>query len=136
VASWAAELTESGEATAGFRDVAPEGLDARTVLSMAARGDADALRIVDRVGLALARIVSVLGSMFDPERVVVSGAIADGVDEVVAAARRSLPTDLDLPAPELVASTLSGDVVVTGAVAAAVASARERALDVWSTPAG
>ncbi|MDT0182232.1 hypothetical protein Q9S36_18815 [Microbacterium sp. ARD31] len=86
---------------------------------------------LSRVGLALARIVSVLGSMFDPERVVVSGAIADGVAEVVAAARRSLPTDLDLPAPELVASTLGGEVVVTGAVAAAVASARERVLDVW-----
>ncbi len=131
VAAWAAELAQSGEATAGFRDVAPESLDARTVLAMAAQGDADALRIVDRVGLALARIVSVLGSMFDPERVVVSGAIADGVAEVVAAARRSLPTDLDLPAPELVASTLGGEVVVTGAVAAAVASARERVLDVW-----
>ncbi|WP_060916363.1 ROK family protein [Microbacterium oleivorans] len=136
VASWAAELARSGEATAGFRDLAPESLDARTVLAMAARDDADALRIVDRVGLALARIVSVLGSMFDPERVVVSGAIADGVHEVVAAARRSLPTDLDLPAPELVASTLGGDVVVTGAVAAAVASARESALDVWGAAAG
>ena len=48
-----------------------------------------------------------------------------------AAARRSLPTDLDLPAPERGASTLGGEVVVTGAVAAAVASARERVLDVW-----
>lgn len=127
----ARELVRSGKATAGLRGVALEALDARTVLGMAAQGDADARRIVDRVGLTLARIVSVLGSMFDPERVVVSGAIADGVDEVVAAARRSLPTDLDLPAPELVASTLGGEVVVIGAVAAAVASARERVLDVW-----
>ncbi|MEW1834916.1 ROK family protein [Microbacterium sp. NPDC079995] len=127
----ARELVRSGEATAGLRGVALEALDARTVLGIAAQGDADARRIVDRVGLTLARIVSVLGSMFDPERVVVSGAIADGVDEVVAAARRSLPTDLDLPAPELVASTLGGEVVVIGAVAAAVASARERVLDVW-----
>ena len=136
VSAWAAERARSGEATAGFRAGFPDNLDARTVLTMAARGDADALQIVERVGLTLARIVSVLGSMFDPERVVVSGAIADGVDEVVAAARRSLPTDLDLPAPELVASTLGGDVVVTGAVAAAVASARERALDVWGSAAG
>ena len=117
-----------------LKKVAPEGLDAPAVLAMAADGDDDALRIVDRVGMSLARIVSVLGSMFDPERVVVSGAIADGVDLVVAAARRSLPTDLDLPAPDLVASTLGGEVVVTGAIAAAAASARERALDVW--PAG
>ncbi len=132
VAAWAADLARSGDATAGFRALTPDDLDARTVLAMAARGDADALRIVDRVGMALARIVSVLGSMFDPERVVVSGAIADGVDEVVAAARRYLPTDLDLPAPELVASTLGGEVVVTGAVSAAVAAAGERVLDVWA----
>jgi predicted NBD/HSP70 family sugar kinase len=135
VAEWARDLAQSGDATAGFREVAPEGLDAPAVLAMAADGDADALRIVDRVGMTLARIVSVLGSMFDPERVVVSGAIADGVDLVVAAARRSLPTDLDLPAPDLVASTLGGEVVVTGAIAAAAASARERALDVWPTGA-
>lgn len=131
IAAWAGDLARSGEATAGFRAADPATLDARTVLAMARDGDADALRIVDRVGRTLARIVSVLGSMFDPERVVVSGAIADGVELVVAAARRSLPTDLDLPAPDLVASTLGGEVVVTGAIAAAAAAARAQALDVW-----
>ncbi len=71
--------------------------------------------------------------MFDPERVVISGAIAAGADQIVAAARRALPTGLDLPAPELVVSRLGADVVVTGAVMAACAAARENALDIWAS---
>jgi hypothetical protein len=40
-----------------------------------------------------------------------------------------LPRELDLPVPEIVASTLGADIVSLGAVRAAVESARERALD-------
>lgn len=132
-ASWAAEAVAGGEIDAGspLAAIPPDQLDGRAVLELAARGDEDARRIADRVGALLARITSVLGSMFDPERIVVSGAISDGVDEVVAAARRWLPTDLDLPAPHLVVSRLGADVVVAGAVAAAAAGAREKGLDVW-----
>ncbi|KAA9089217.1 ROK family protein [Microbacterium radiodurans] len=134
---WASEAAATGELSAGSAlSAIPAGeLDARAILEAAAHGDADALRIAERVGHALARIVSVLGSMFDPQRVVVSGGISAGVEEVVAAARRFLPTDLDLPAPELVASGLGADVVVVGAVAAAAESARTSALTVWASPA-
>lgn len=137
-AGWAAEAVGSGEVAAGgaLAAIPPDELDGRVVLELAASGDEDARRIVERAGIVLARIVSVLGSMFDPQRVVVSGAISAGIDEVVAAARRYLPTDLDLPAPELVASRLGADVVVTGAVAAAAADARKRALDVWLAGGG
>jgi len=82
--------------------LAPEQVEGRAVLELAAAGDEDARRIASRVGAVLARIVSVLGSMFDPEPVVIAGAISAGVDEVVATARRALPTGLDLPAPDLV----------------------------------
>ncbi|WP_194410828.1 ROK family protein [Microbacterium cremeum] len=130
-AAWALAAVAGGELSPGgaLAAVPPTELDGRAVLELAAHGDADARAVVERVGGVLARIVSVLGSMFDPERVVVSGAISAGVDEVVAAARRSLPTDLDLPAPELVISRLGADVVVTGAIAAASVMARDRALD-------
>lgn len=137
-AQWAAEAVARGDLApgSGLTGIPVEQLDGRAVLELAARGDADAQIIVERVGTVLGRIVSVLGSMFDPERVVVSGAISDGVAEVVAAARRALPTDLDLPAPDLVVSRLGAGVVVTGAVAAAAADARARALDVWTPGAG
>lgn len=131
-AAWAADAVAEGEVAPGsaLAAIAAEP-DARAVLELAASGDPDAQAIADRVGTVLARIVSVLGSMFDPQRVIVSGAISGGVEDVVAAARRSLPTDLDLPAPELVVSQLGADVVVTGAVSAAAADARAGALDVW-----
>lgn len=134
-AGWAAEAREDGRIEAGslLAAVPPEELDARNVLELAALGDPVAHEIAERIGAVLARIVSVLGSMFDPQRVVVSGGISAGVEEVVAAARRQLPTDLDLPAPELVVSGLGADVVVTGAIAAASAAARTRALDVWAS---
>lgn len=130
--AWAAEAVASGAAAASALAAIPrEQLDGRAVLELAAAGDEQARAIVDRVGHVLARVVSVLGSMFDPRLVVVSGAISAGIAEVIVAARASLPTDLDLPAPELVASDLGPDVVVRGAIAAAAADARAHALDVW-----
>ncbi|SEB78339.1 Sugar kinase of the NBD/HSP70 family, may contain an N-terminal HTH domain [Paramicrobacterium humi] len=137
-ASWAADVVAHGTAAEGsaLAAIPLNHLDGRAVLELAAQGDDDAHRIVERMGSVLARIVSVLGSMFDPQRVVVSGAISAGVNEVVTAAGQALPTDLDLPAPELVVSSLGADIVVTGAIAAAAADARERVLDVWMTDLG
>ena len=133
IARLATDAIERGEAAEGsaLAAVDPNQLDARTVLALAADGDPAAVSIAEQVGTILAEIVSVLGSMFDPQRVLVSGAIASGIETVVASARRALPTGLDLPAPDLVVSSLGAEVVARGAVAAASASARRHALDVW-----
>lgn len=132
-AEWAADAVARGEVSPGgpLAAVAAAELDGRRVLELAAHGDPDALRVVERVGAMLARVVSVLGSMFDPERIVVSGAVSAGVQQVVEAARAALPPGLHLPAPALEISPLGADVVVTGAIAEAGAAARARALDVW-----
>ncbi|WP_284527807.1 ROK family transcriptional regulator [Microbacterium sp. T2.11-28] len=134
-ATWARAAVDEGRLSpdGALAGLSSDDLDGRRVLEAAAAGDPDAREIAARVGGALARIVSVLGSMFDPQRVVVSGAIAAGIDDVVRAARLALPTDLHLPAPELVVSTLGADVVVTGAVWAAADAARTAALDVWAS---
>lgn len=133
-AAWARAAVDEGRLTpeGALARLSDTELDGRRVLDAAAAGDPDARAIAERVGAALARIVSVLGSMFDPQRVVISGAVAAGMDDVVRAARLALPTDLHLPAPELVVSSLGADVVVTGAVSAAAAAARAAALDVWT----
>ena len=81
------------------------------------------------MGETLAVVAGVLGSFFDSRRIIVSGAVAAGAAPVIEAARASLPRELDLPVPEIVASTLGADIVSLGAVRAAVESARERALD-------
>src|SRR5690606_23544029 len=73
-------LVESGEAApdGGLAAMAATGYDAQRILALAAAGDPDARRVADAVGRSLARIVAVLGSMFDPSRVIVCGAISDG----------------------------------------------------------
>jgi predicted NBD/HSP70 family sugar kinase len=120
-AEWAREAIDSGDVApdSGLLAVPPERLDSRQVFALAEQGDADALRIVDRVGVALATIVGIFGSLFDVALVVVSGAIAEGIGLVLDAARQVTPSHLDLPAPLLVASPLGADGVAIGAVARA-----------------
>lgn len=101
-----------------------ELITARTVLRLSSSGDAWARRLVGRAGALLARITTVLSSLYDPSCVVVAGAVADDLDEVLEAARILLVHDGGVPAPTLVRSQLGADAVVTGAVSAA----RETAL--------
>lgn len=122
---------ESGEIhsdSAIGRLAATDRVDPRIVLIAAASGDADALLATSRVGATLARVVGVLGSMYDPSRVIVCGAVAESVDPVIAAAREVVPAELHLPAPEILASTLGAEVVSIGAVATARRAAREVAV--------
>ncbi|MFJ6549612.1 ROK family protein [Microbacterium sp. NPDC091676] len=110
------------------RLVAGGPVDPRLVLTLAASGDPDALPVAERVGATLARVVGVLGSMYDPARVIICGAVAESIEPVLAAARRILPDELHLPAPEILASTLGAEVVSAGAIATARRAARERAV--------
>lgn len=116
-------------AASGLRKLRDDGIDGKTVLALAAEGDDAALAVARQVGETLAVVAGVLGSFFDSRRIIVSGAVAAGAAPVIEAARASLPRELDLPVPEIVASTLGADIVSLGAVRAAVESARERALD-------
>jgi predicted NBD/HSP70 family sugar kinase len=110
------------------RLVEADRIDPRLVLTLAASGDADAALVTSRVGATVARIVGVLGSMYDPARVIVCGAVAESIEPVLTAARHILPEELHLPAPEILASTLGAEVVSRGAVATARRAAREHAV--------
>lgn len=112
----------------GLSSLDPEAIDAQQVLELAAEGDPDSLSIARCAGERLARIVGVLGNMFDPERVVVCGAIADGIEPVLEAARTALKPHLHLPAPELVRSELGEDIVLQGATLHALRTTRREAL--------
>jgi predicted NBD/HSP70 family sugar kinase len=128
--AWAAEAVASGSLPSGhpLNAVPADAVTARTVIDIARAGDPEARALVERAGATLARIAGVLGSLYNPERIIVAGGLAPGVEELLTVARRLLPAELDLPAPELVASTLGADVVSVGAVAAALESARDGAL--------
>lgn len=106
------------------REAGMPGVGAQQVLAQAEAGEAWAEEIAARAAAVLARLVGLLASVYDPEVVVVSGAVAAGLGGVVERAQALLPTEVHLPAPRLVASRLGGDVVRTGAVMAAVESAR------------
>ncbi|MDC7804050.1 ROK family protein [Sphingomonas sp. BLCC-B65] len=112
----------------GLAAMDPAQVRGRDVLELAAGGDPLAIEITDAIGRVLARIVGVLGNMFDPERVIVCGAIADGIQPVLDAAQRTLAAQIHLPAPTLLRSHLGGDVVIRGALARARDSARATAL--------
>ncbi|WP_462284289.1 ROK family protein [Nostocoides sp.] len=57
------------------------------VLQRAEAGDPAAIELVERQGRRLARIVGVLGSLYDPELVIVSGRIAAGIEPVLRVTR-------------------------------------------------
>ncbi|SIS16006.1 ROK family protein [Microbacterium sp. RURRCA19A] len=116
-------------AGSALADVPADGLDAKTILDLAASGDPGALAVAAEVGTQLAVVAGLLGSLFDVRRVVISGAIAAGASPIIAAATESLPDALHLPPPEIVASPLGADIVSIGAVAAAIESTRARAID-------
>ncbi|MBS1673534.1 MAG: ROK family protein [Actinobacteria bacterium] len=122
----AEELLDSGEAApdGALAALAAEGLRAERILALAATGDPDATAVVQRVGAFLARVVAVLGSTYDPERVIICGAIAEAIEPVLDAARDVLRPLLDLPAPALLRSHLGADIVLEGAVSTALAAAR------------
>ena len=107
-----------------FRRLPTEQLTGRAVLELAADGDAWSYTLVTRAGVMLGRIAAVLGSLYDPSRIIVAGAVADGLAQVVEVARGRVADELDLPAPELVLSSLGATSVVTGAVFAAIEAAK------------
>lgn len=123
-----AEVATDAAARRGLAAMDPGRVHGRDVLELAAGGDPLAIEITDAIGRVLARIVGVLGNMFDPERVIVCGAIADGIQPVLDAAQRTLAAQIHLPAPTLLRSHLGGDVVIRGALARARDSARSTAL--------
>jgi len=127
----AREAVASGTvpADSALHGIDPDTLDAKAVLDLAAAGDAGALAAARSVGPALAGVAAVFGSLFDVQRVVVSGAIAAGAGPIIEAAIAAIPDSLHLPPPQIVASTLGPDIVSIGAVTAAVEAARAQALD-------
>lgn len=118
---WAQRALASGDEESSLRGTPVEDIDAPDVLSASAAGDPLAARITAELGERLARVAFALGSLLDVEKVVVCGAIAPLLGPVLSAAREALVSSYEAPVPELVASRIGGDVVVTGAIERALA---------------
>ncbi|MDO5734901.1 MAG: ROK family protein [Propionibacteriaceae bacterium] len=113
-----------------------EAITGRAVLRLARSGDVWAQRLVGRAGALLARITTVFSSLYDPARVIVAGAVAEDLDEVLASALTHLSREDELPPPELVGSRLGADAVVTGAVSGAREAARQGVLHLGAAELG
>ncbi len=121
IAEWARSDLAAGvvPSTSALAGLDAATLTGRTVLRLARAGDVWAQGLVERSATLLSRVAVMFSSIYDPSRIIVAGAVADDLDEVLEAAQTQFPQDWELPVPELVRSRLGADAVVTGAVSAA-----------------
>jgi len=102
-----------------------DALTAEVVLSQARLSDPVSRPLLEELGGTLGRICTVLSRFYDPEVVVVCGAVAAALGEVIELAAAHVAEEVEIAPPAIVASRLGGDVVALGAVSAAREAARE-----------
>lgn len=126
---WAAEAL-AGKSKTTLRTAAAPGREvtAQHVFAAAALGDTVALGILDRLSDRLARVVSTLATMLNPELVVIGGAVADSASVLLEPAARKLATYTATP-PRLAASPLGDAIVGIGAVRHALDHVEKNSLD-------
>ena len=85
---------------------------------------------IEHVAARLARVVATFASIYDPERVIIAGAVAASCGPLLELVRRELDRYVDPPGIEVLASELGRDVVTIGAVKRALDHVREHALEI------
>ncbi len=126
---WAAEALAGNEETT-LRSAAEPGheVTAQHVFAAAAQGDKVALGILDRLADRLARVVSTVAILLNPELVVIGGAVADSASVLLEPATRKLASYTATP-PRLAASPLGDAIVGIGAVRHALDHVEKNSLD-------
>ena len=125
-------LTASGSSS--LQDLDPGALDAASVFAAAADDDPLAVSVIEHVAALLARVVATFASIYDPERVIIAGAVAESCGPLLELVRRDVERYVDPPGIEVLASELGRDIVTVGAVKRALDHVREHALEI--APAG
>ncbi|HEY5858209.1 MAG TPA: ROK family protein [Aldersonia sp.] len=127
---WAADALAAGEASTLAATWKPDRdlPTAEDVFAAAARNDPLALDIVERLGERFAIVIATIASLINPQTVVVAGGVAPVCGAVITAIESRIGRYTDV-APRIVASQLGSDVVLIGAVHAAIDYVREHALD-------
>ncbi len=103
-------------------------VSARFVFEAAARGDEVAQGILDRIGLRMARVIAVLGTFFNPELVVIGGAVAASASALLPTITRELPRLTATP-PRVAVSEFGDAIVAAGAVRLALDYVEEHAME-------
>lgn len=128
--AWAAEALASGRRTllsqGRHGKSAPS---AEAVFAAAEEGDAVACEIVERLAERLSRVISTIASLLNPDTVVIGGAVAPSVARLAEQIEAKVAATSHFP-PRVVASSLAGDIVLRGAVSAALARIVRHAVDI------
>lgn len=127
--AWGAEAL-AGKSATTLRTAAAPGheVTAQDVFAAAAEGDRVALDILDRLSDRLARVVSTVAILLNPQVVVIGGAVADSASALLEPAARKLAGFTATP-PRLAASPLGDAIVGIGAVRHALDRVEENSLD-------
>ena len=127
---WAAEAL-AGNAETALRALASgtTALTAEMVFAAADDGDAVAMGILGRLSERMARVIASLGTLFNPELVVIGGAVSASAGVLLEDITALLPRFTATP-PRVAASTLGDEIVSLGAVRHALDYVEERALDI------
>ncbi|ADB31659.1 ROK family protein [Kribbella flavida DSM 17836] len=143
LASAGGEGSETGRATAGGSDgragtgnqsgTAGAGVvTAEMVFRAAAEGDAVAAEILGDIAVRTARVVATVGILFNPELVVLGGAVAEAAKSLLPSIEQQLSTFTTTP-PQVAVSSLGDTIVSVGAVRHALNYVEQNALDLTLT---
>ncbi len=115
----ALEARSSPYLAARARDVGPDALEARDVAAGAEAGDAACVELMDRARRAIAAACVGFANVFDPDRIVIGGSIAEHEGERLLGPVRAAVANLAFRAPRartrVVAAELGADVSLAGA---------------------
>ena len=113
----------------------PAGLSAKDVFDAARTGDAAALRAVDRTAARLARVITSLALVLDPEAVILGGSIGANGDLLVGPVSRRLDDAFPHAGVPVLAALAGDDAVLDGAASLCGSLVREQAFELATVPA-
>lgn len=132
---WGAEAVARRTPRTSLRTLAggsPDAVSAEMVFAAAADGDKVALGILDRLATRMARVIASLGILFNPELVVIGGAVAESAGALLDGIEAELPAFTTTP-PRVAVSSLGDAIVSVGAVRRALDYVEANALDLHLT---
>ncbi|WP_258802954.1 ROK family protein [Pseudarthrobacter sp. NS4] len=130
--TWAAEAM-AGTATTSLNTHARHGAEAEHVFAAAAAGDAVAQDILERLADRMARVIGTVSTMYNPELVVIGGAVANSAGVLLGPIAERLP-DFTATPPRIAVSPLGDAMVTVGAVRAALDYVEKNSLDLELAP--
>ena len=125
--TWAQEAV-AGTARTSLRSPARSSAEAEQVFAAAADGDAVARDILERLADRMARVIGTVATMYNPELVVIGGAVANSAGVLLDPIAARLPEFTATP-PRIAVSPLGDAMVTVGAVRAALDYVEKNSLD-------